>query len=91
MNVVPAITLLFAVSLATLNAANAHDPSLHQQEAEGPKCVAMAGLDHSEMDMDDPVMQAMMMKCADSASESGDGHHPDANESHNVSEASAGN
>lgn len=75
MKTVSAIIVLTAVSLGTLSAANAHDASLHAQDAEAPKCEMMEGMDHSKMDMNDPVMQAMMMNCAHSTSADGEGHH----------------
>ncbi len=51
--------LLLAVS------AYAHDPAEHMKDNEGqkPDCSAMKNMDHSKIDMDDPVMQAMMQKC----------------------------
>lgn len=39
----------------------AHDPSEHMENNEEPKC---AGMDHSKMDMTDPVAQAMMEQCS---------------------------
>lgn len=51
----PALILVLAVQ--------AHEPSEHMEEAEKPKCSEMKDMDHAEMDMDDPVMQAMMKKC----------------------------
>ena len=39
----------------------AHDPSEHMVNNEEPKC---AGMDHSKMDMTDPVAQAMMEQCS---------------------------
>lgn len=42
----------------------AHDPKEHMKEAQQkPDCAAMKDMDHSKMDMNDPVMQAMMQKC----------------------------
>lgn len=70
--------LIAATLVATLlvsNPALAHDPKLHKDSNEKPNCKAMQDMDHSKMDMDDPVMQAMMKKCADAHpadSESGD-------------------
>ena len=54
-----------AAALATLLATSvlAHDPKEHAGETEKPKCSAMKNMDHSKMNMDDPVMQAMMKKC----------------------------
>lgn len=41
----------------------AHDPKEHMKDAENPNCAAMKNMDHSKMDMKDPVMQAMMKQC----------------------------
>jgi ethanolamine utilization protein EutQ (cupin superfamily) len=49
---VPAITL-------SMNA-SAHDPKMHAKKAEKADCSKM---DHSKMDMKDPVAVAMMKKC----------------------------
>lgn len=43
--------------------AQAHDPKEHMKEAQAPDCAAMKDIDHSKMDMKDPLMQAMMQKC----------------------------
>lgn len=55
---------LFALS----QMAAAHDPAEHAKEATaakaGPNCAAMKDMDHLKMDPNDPVMQAMMLKCA---------------------------
>ncbi len=56
------ITIAFAVSVWTVSA-QAHDPSMHKEKAEKPDCAAMENMDHSKMDANDPVMQAMMKKC----------------------------
>lgn len=46
----------------------AHDPAEHAKEAAaakaGPNCEALKSMDHSKMDPNDPVMKAMMAKCA---------------------------
>jgi hypothetical protein len=52
---VPALLLAFS--------AQAHEPEEHMKDAEQPDCMAMKDMDHSTMDMNDPVMQAMMKKC----------------------------
>ena len=45
-------------------AVNAHSPEMHKKKnAEKPNCEAMNNMDHSKMDMNDPVMQAMMTQC----------------------------
>ncbi|MBL4765719.1 MAG: hypothetical protein JKX67_10660 [Colwellia sp.] len=52
---------LAMISTLTLSlAANAHDPSMHVKKAEKANCSKM---DHSNMDMNDPVAIAMMKKC----------------------------
>lgn len=59
---------LAAALLAITQGAFAHDPAEHAKEAEeakkGADCAAMKDMDHSKMDMNDPVMKAMMTKCA---------------------------
>ena len=56
---------LAVVLLSSLLAGNAaaHDPKLHKQSDEKPNCEAMKDMDHTEMEPDDPVMRAMMLKC----------------------------
>lgn len=59
-------------SLVFINASYAHETSKHKNKnAEKPKCAAMKNMDHSKMDENDPIMQAMMQQCM------GD-HHSDA-------------
>ena len=61
--------LLFAVS------AYSHAPELHKKEgAEKPQCAEFAKMDHSTMDMNDPIVQAMMVQCKDWLD---DTHHDD--------------
>ena len=43
--------------------AQAHEPSKHADGDGKPNCAKMKEMDHSKMDKDDPVMQAMMKKC----------------------------
>tara|TARA_R110000782_G_scaffold172559_3_gene264183 strand:+ start:449 stop:730 length:282 start_codon:yes stop_codon:yes gene_type:complete len=50
-------------TLAFTLSAQAHDPKEHMNNAEKPDCAAMENMDHSKMDMNDPVMQAMMKQC----------------------------
>lgn len=54
--------LAFSALLLTLPT-QAHDPKEHMKEAQAPDCAPMKEMDHSKMDMQDPVMQAMMQKC----------------------------
>ncbi|MFT7006961.1 MAG: hypothetical protein ACJAXJ_001473 [Colwellia sp.] len=53
-----ALVLIPAIFLSM--AANAHDPSMHVKKAGKADCSKM---DHSKMDMKDPVAIAMMKKC----------------------------
>ena len=58
------ITMSIAISTLTFTlSAQAHDPKEHMNNAEKPDCAAMENMDHSKMDMNDPVMQAMMKQC----------------------------
>lgn len=61
---------LAAVLLTFAQGAFAHDPAEHAKEAAaakaGPNCAAMTSMDHSKMDPNDPVMKAMMARCAGS-------------------------
>ena len=57
-----ALVVLPAVVLSL--SANAHDPSMHVKKAEKADCSKM---DHSKMDMKDPVAMAMMKKCSKQA------------------------
>lgn len=58
------IAILLSTSALLLSvSAFAHDPSEHATESQKPDCSAMQNMDHSKMDMNDPVMQAMMQKC----------------------------
>lgn len=53
---IPALFLTASVS--------AHPPKEHMKDVQQkPDCAAMKDMDHSKMDMNDPVMQAMMQKC----------------------------
>lgn len=53
-----ALVLLPTITLSM--SALAHDPSMHVKKAEKADCSKM---DHSKMDMKDPVAIAMMKKC----------------------------
>jgi len=58
------VSFTVVVSAVALSmSAFAHDPSEHMKDGEKPDCGAMEDMDHSKMDMNDPVMQAMMEKC----------------------------
>ncbi|WP_341938009.1 hypothetical protein [Marinimicrobium sp. C2-29] len=69
-------TLLWLTALPALLLAlsvQAHEPSEPMEGDEKPNCSKMKDMDHSEMDMDDPVMQAMMEKCKHHMDENDDG------------------
>ncbi|WP_339674277.1 hypothetical protein [Dasania marina] len=58
--------LTFTIALSTWAftlSAQAHDPKEHMKDAKAPNCAAMKDMDHSKMDMKDPVIQAMMKQC----------------------------
>lgn len=55
-------TVVLPALLLALSA-QAHEPSKHTEGNEKPNCEKMKEMDHSRMDKDDPVMQAMMEKC----------------------------
>ena len=51
-------------TLVLMGNAYAHEASMHKKKnAEKPKCEAMNNSDHSKMDKNDPIMQAMMQQC----------------------------
>jgi|AntAceMinimDraft_1070359.scaffolds.fasta_scaffold236246_1 hypothetical protein len=67
------ISIIGAMCIFTASAVNAHSPELHKKKnAEKPKCEAMNNMDHSTMDMNDPIMQAMMKQCMGSDNQGGE-------------------
>ena len=62
-----ALVLIPAMTLSMT--ATAHDPKMHAKKAEKADCSKM---DHSKMDMKDPVAMAMMKKCMKQAEKSSD-------------------
>jgi len=61
------IALVLIPTITLSMAATAHDPSMHAKKAEKADCSKM---DHSKMDMKDPVAIAMMKKCMKQAEKS---------------------
>lgn len=57
------VYLLAFLSLLLAASTYAHDPAEHAKEVGQPDCSSMKGVDPAQMDMKDPVMQAMMQKC----------------------------
>lgn len=70
------LLLATSIALASLSA-HAHDPKEHMAGGEAAHCEAMQGMDHTKMDMKDPVVQAMMQKCMQQM-HSNDGTKPNA-------------
>lgn len=69
MNTKTIYTAITVVLLFISTMANAHDPSKHAATKEKPNCEAMHQMDSANMDMNDPVMQAMMKQCGKSTPE----------------------
>ena len=80
---------LTVVSFAFAQGAFAHDPAEHAREAaeakKGADCAAMKKMDMSKMDVNDPIMKAMMTKCAQHS----EGQHEHAGHSHADAPAAA--
>ncbi|GAC19531.1 hypothetical protein [Paraglaciecola arctica] len=71
-NLIKTISKIALVLIPTLTlsmTASAHDPKLHAKKPEKADCSKM---DHSKMDMKDPVAMAMMKKCMKQAEASSD-------------------
>jgi len=71
-NLIKTISKIALVLIPTLTlsmTAAAHDPKLHAKKPEKADCSKM---DHSKMDMKDPVAMAMMKKCMKQAEASSD-------------------
>jgi hypothetical protein len=82
------LTALTILTSSILLASNvyAHAPELHKEmhkkkNAEKPKCEAMKDMDHSTMDINDPITQAMMKQCMASEHQ-GDNAHEEMKEHH---------
>lgn len=54
---------LMVTALGMSLSAQAHDPKEHMKDAEVPNCAPVVNMDLSEIDKDDPVMQAIMKQC----------------------------
>jgi hypothetical protein len=68
-NTISKIALVLIPTLTLSMTAAAHDPKLHAKKPEKADCSKM---DHSKMDMKDPVAMAMMKKCMKQAEVSSD-------------------
>tara|TARA_R110002167_G_scaffold255305_5_gene461720 strand:+ start:61 stop:417 length:357 start_codon:yes stop_codon:yes gene_type:complete len=68
-NTISKIALVLVPTLTLSMTASAHDPKLHAKQPEKADCSKM---DHSKMDMKDPVAMAMMKKCMQQAEASSD-------------------
>ena len=63
------LALILIPTITLSMTAIAHDPAMHVKKAEKADCSKM---DHSKMDMKDPVAIAMMKKCMKQAEKSKD-------------------
>lgn len=63
------IALVLIPTITLSMTATAHDPKMHAKKAEKANC---SKIDHSKMDMKDPVAIAMMKKCMNQAKASTD-------------------
>jgi|GEM_PF-302237 len=63
MNIVTKLAIASSVALVISFSAQAHEAAEHMKKAQSPDCAAMAEMDHDKMDMNDPVMAAMMKQC----------------------------
>ncbi|UTF61241.1 MULTISPECIES: hypothetical protein [Gilvimarinus] len=75
-------SILLSTLLTTTLAAQAHDPKEHKKDAENPDCSEMKNMDHSKMDMDDPVMKAMMKKCKKDMHHDNENNESDSDHAH---------
>ena len=83
MNMKTLATIIVFSTLGIAFSAQAHEPKEHMKDAEKPDCTAMKNMDHSKMDMNDPVMQAMMKQCMKDMHHGDDSHtmgHDDASD-----------
>ena len=87
MKMKPFAPLLALTIVATAMNAQAHEPKEHMKDAEKPDCSAMKDMDHSKMDMNDPVMQAMMKKCMKDMHHGKDKNESDLEHSHDDNES----
>ncbi|MEH6445394.1 MAG: hypothetical protein V7784_15980 [Oceanospirillaceae bacterium] len=73
LTVVTAMSLTLAVTVS-----HAHSAAQHKQKnAEKPNCLAMKKMDHSKIDKNDPVMQAMMQQCMHTDEHEAEQHNSD--------------
>ena len=87
MNKITLSVLTLATAAALAISAQAHDPSEHMKDAEKPDCAAMKDMDHSKMDMNDPVTMAMMKKCMNTSDHDDQGQSDHEQGKHNEDKA----
>ena len=63
MNLVKKLALMSSAAFLLSVSVQAHEAAEHMKDAQSPDCAAMAEMDHEKMDMNDPVMAAMMKQC----------------------------
>lgn len=87
-------SVLVLAALGVAISAQAHDPKEHMKDAKKPDCTAMKNMDHSKMDKNDPVMQAMMKQCMkeiDQNKAHGEEHNHGTGDNHKEHKMDAGN
>lgn len=63
MNIAKISVFLVAATLS-LSTAYAHSTKDRSKEPKTPQCDSMKDMNHAEMDMNDPLTQALMRQCA---------------------------
>lgn len=89
MNIVQKLALASSAALLISVSTHAHEASEHMKDAQSPDCAAMAEMDHDKMDMNDPVMAAMMKQCMASAEHGEVAASADAHAEHSEASANA--
>ncbi len=57
------VSSVILLSMFVTGSASAHDPKMHADKSKKIDCSSINDIDHKTMDMDDPIMKAMMKKC----------------------------
>lgn len=58
------ISVFLVAATLSLSTAYAHSKKDPSKEPKTPQCDSMKDMNHAEMDMNDPVTQALMRQCA---------------------------
>ena len=81
------VLLSAVMTIGLVSTASAHDPKMHMKKAKKADCSMMEKMDKTKMDKkkmksSDPVMMAMMKKCAKQAKEGMEHKHNEGSEKH---------